>query len=392
MAQQRPSSEHPDPALLQALAERILPPKERSSVMDHLADCSNCRDVISLLTKASEAEVAPGPAKRVFFIFWTNRRWAAAILASVCLLLVFRPGRNTHTEAPKRLSTEPSPETAKMPVQLPAAPVEVKTEKQAKISIRPSIVHAHVEASKSLPRAPSLAREWTADPNSNAELALLTRSTGFALEKAPAPASATAAQSFQQLQLEQQSVGRDRVEWNVFNLKSKPISRLSAIPSSPKTSFAPQVEAMRPNLFNSGAVSARPSFSVVPPAVHTSTSWSLSSPNDSSDSAPGTLHESRDGGKTWTAVQVDRSTRFFALATQGLDIWAGGDGATLFHSPDDGVHWANISVAEGDQHPTGTITRIDTHGERNLVLKLDSGESWTTTDNGLHWMRTGMTR
>ena len=45
---------HPDADLLTAFAEQSLPEPERVRVMDHLARCSDCREVLALALPAME--------------------------------------------------------------------------------------------------------------------------------------------------------------------------------------------------------------------------------------------------------------------------------------------------------------------------------------------------
>ena len=50
---------HPDADVLTAFGERLLPESERALVMEHLARCGDCREVIALALPASEvADVA----------------------------------------------------------------------------------------------------------------------------------------------------------------------------------------------------------------------------------------------------------------------------------------------------------------------------------------------
>ncbi|HTW59227.1 MAG TPA: zf-HC2 domain-containing protein [Terriglobales bacterium] len=74
---------HPDPDLLTAFAERSLPERERSAVIDHLARCGECRDVLAFaLPPAEPVETsirsAPGA-----WLTWPALRWGFAIAGIV---------------------------------------------------------------------------------------------------------------------------------------------------------------------------------------------------------------------------------------------------------------------------------------------------------------------
>jgi hypothetical protein len=49
----RPTSAHPDPDVLTAFAEHSLPESERAVVMEHLARCHDCRDILALALPAT---------------------------------------------------------------------------------------------------------------------------------------------------------------------------------------------------------------------------------------------------------------------------------------------------------------------------------------------------
>jgi hypothetical protein len=62
----RPTAAHPDPDVLTAFAERVLPESERAVVMEHLARCHDCRDILALALPATvrvETARVPLPAR-----------------------------------------------------------------------------------------------------------------------------------------------------------------------------------------------------------------------------------------------------------------------------------------------------------------------------------------
>src|ERR1700722_11400497 len=83
---QRPSpataEPHPDADLLTAFAEQSLAAQERDHVLQHLALCGECRDVIVLALPASDAAVLTGPVgasvrtARIGWFSWPALRWA----------------------------------------------------------------------------------------------------------------------------------------------------------------------------------------------------------------------------------------------------------------------------------------------------------------------------
>jgi hypothetical protein len=74
---------HPDADVLTAFAEQSLPDSERALVLDHLARCGDCRDVLALALPATETlETAIRPTRSTWMT-WPALRWgfvAAGIL------------------------------------------------------------------------------------------------------------------------------------------------------------------------------------------------------------------------------------------------------------------------------------------------------------------------
>ena len=62
---------HPDANLLAAYAEKSLLPREQTQVLEHLAVCTECREVVAhalpeeVLLEVAVAAAAPTPARRI---------------------------------------------------------------------------------------------------------------------------------------------------------------------------------------------------------------------------------------------------------------------------------------------------------------------------------------
>ena len=79
-----PAVNHPDPDLLTAFSERSLPQLERDIVLEHLARCGDCRDVVALALPATEPLQTPSKAPSAGWLAWPALRWgfvAAGIVA-----------------------------------------------------------------------------------------------------------------------------------------------------------------------------------------------------------------------------------------------------------------------------------------------------------------------
>jgi hypothetical protein len=100
---------HPDADLLAAFAEQALSATERNNMLEHLALCGDCREVIAValppmevaslpFADETEAQVAPLQAKNKRTspkLAWPNLRWAALAAGVVVAgsLLIMHPGR-----------------------------------------------------------------------------------------------------------------------------------------------------------------------------------------------------------------------------------------------------------------------------------------------------------
>lgn len=107
---------HPDANLLAALVEKSLADGERLQVLNHLAQCSECREVVTLaVPELVAAEVARQPVSAPWFS-WPVLRWGAAI---ACVVVVGA----AVTLRQRELRQTMSGEGKRGAVSVPAAPV-----------------------------------------------------------------------------------------------------------------------------------------------------------------------------------------------------------------------------------------------------------------------------
>ena len=104
---------HPDPDLLTAFAEKSLNDRERAHVLQHLVECADCREVLSLATPEIEPALAPGP-ERSNWLSWPVLRWGAL---AACVVVV---------SAAVTLHYEHQESVRSVAEKVPAAPAELK--------------------------------------------------------------------------------------------------------------------------------------------------------------------------------------------------------------------------------------------------------------------------
>ena len=128
-APETPGQTHPEADVLTAFAEQALPAPERDGVLQHLALCADCRDVVALALPEVHAAIPPmeeetavavpraviGRTERRFSwaspSSWAHLRWATLAAGIAVAVFVVRPGL-------ERLG---QPHTTANQVSLPAA-------------------------------------------------------------------------------------------------------------------------------------------------------------------------------------------------------------------------------------------------------------------------------
>lgn len=108
------AASHPEADLLTAFVEQTLPERERTTVMKHLADCSQCREVIAL---AQPEEPAAGGvlirsrprSSSVLFLRWGALAACAVLAVS---LVVFHRKQTGDTMVAEKRASEPMSATA----------------------------------------------------------------------------------------------------------------------------------------------------------------------------------------------------------------------------------------------------------------------------------------
>ena len=117
---------HPDLDLLTAFIEQVLPEAERSQVVQHLADCGYCREIVALsLPEPQPDQVAAAPAPRRTIWWVPAYRWAAvaATVAIAATLVVEKPWKRSSTSLePAKTVSEDSQGAASQPSSGTIAP------------------------------------------------------------------------------------------------------------------------------------------------------------------------------------------------------------------------------------------------------------------------------
>ena len=371
--------EHPDANFLAAFVEKTLTERERTQVLNHLAQCAECRE-LAALSLPGEVEVAQpvSATARRWWNAWPPLRWGAlaAALGAAAIVMVLHsyPWRRQETvskemrptivasaskaarQSPAELSAQPSPEAAvaKAGAESRESPREIANlEKVAgrrgdqNIATQPAGAETKQRVTLMAAARPPVAVE--------AEIGAESQAGATAM-----PAKAESAADSKGLNAAQ----------------AGGISAPSSTPSAPRAAASIRVES-HPAEPSRMALGWNLKGAVAPLAAR----WSIST--------SGKVQRSQDSGRTWEEVRVDDAVTFRVVHAAGRDVWAGGSGGVLYHSSDGGAMWQRVYLSSGESPTTETIVGI-TSGSRDLqhiMVRTISGEQWATEDGGQHWQK-----
>jgi len=400
------SESHPDSNLLAALAENSLTETERLQVLDHMARCAECRDIVAVALPESEmamaavAAASPMPAgARSGWLNWRVMRWGAA---AACVIVVgaavtlYRRA-SMAPESPRAYSTAELQAAASPPpaqaAQEPAgtgADRAVPPEDRLRASDRLSARRDQDVASSVLSK--SLGRQAPTKTQSALGVAGSLQEKNVPVPAAP-PEVAAAPPAAKSAELDEKASHDKKEEGFAYKAtdqladKQTPSLELAQTASG-KAKDTEERAKLAAGTVGGVAVENRklsPSESSRNELVSSYTSnlvlprWTLS--------ADGTLQRSFDAGKTWQIIPVPGKATWRALAAVGAEIWIGGTGASLYHSSDAGEHWMQVKPVAGGKALNADIIGVEFTDARHGKLTTADGEIWTTADAGGNWER-----
>jgi hypothetical protein len=404
---------HPDPDLLTAFAEKSLTERERIQVLNHLGQCTDCREIVSLATpEALPSSISPVKSPRI--LAWPVLRWGALAACAVIVTaaVTLRYGRQqsagplTAEQAAAPAQSETRISDDKVSKELAQGPAEKNTQPLAVQSQRAparrpsnlredrvgnSAAGATVMnglAAESQKNSPALTDRTATDPlldkyQAKAEapksLQPMDKTSSAGQFAAPAPAAPTVAANSQA---------------SVADAKSKPRDEdLNQVMKSTNETVTVESEAIQVDTAQATAGITKDEANKKR-ANTTATGRTVRQLKASHDSAPtwtlssdGALQRSYDSGKTWQAIPVTTSAVLRALAANGPDVWVGGTDGALFHSPDAGEHWAQVQPVVGGAPLTADIVGVEFSDAQHGTVTTSNHEKWKTADGGITWNR-----
>ena len=396
---------HPDADVLTAFAEQALSASERDGVLEHLARCGDCRELLALALPPADIVAAPIAATAagkamVWNVAWPTLRWAAlaAGVAVAAAVLLVHPGQLNQVALPSANRTAVAPSgpqiatspAASSPVATPSTDqlaVLAKTEEpQPKPELRASKKLKTGQAA--MPPHPAEYGMLLADNKDN-------RKDSSQADKAPAAPSA-GARAFNY----EASAGRGAnetievsgatgaVETESSSLKAMAQNEMPVVKAKPapagiegnrlqkaEAPSAPGIAMLQTRNVMSMSKSAAKLTSSASPALAHNVTWAITA---------GVLQRSLDSGQSWQeALRADHPLLCYASRDQ--DVWAGGQAGTLFHSADSGVTWLQVQPSIEALPLTSDITHIDVRGAAEVVISTSHHEIWSSADSGKTW-------
>lgn len=426
------AGDHPDPDLLAAFAEQALPDRERTPLLEHLARCTHCRELLVLSAPALESGAVAKdtvPAQKAPWFSWPVLRWGAlaACVVIVGTAVLMQTERHSlpvarDVSAPPVLASKPQAQ-AKVAETSPQEPggatlsLSMQEPRQAPVD---NALNAEIRNKKDQSEE-GLYSEFSPGPPATSRL--MAHGAVSALAKTPGTQWDTVQRGGASAGKVGAVVPPPPAPSAVANLASTdkgqdlPInSRNLDILSTPTTNETVEVQAATPSVeANSADVSpktespgrAKAAGASNPTvALETNDADQSNAPADTrakalrerslmfhvelerwTISSSGQVQRSRDSGKSWQPVVVADHATFRALSANGPDLWVGGADGLLYHSADAGIHWTQIKPVADNATLTADIAAIEFTDPQHGKITTANGEAWLTTDAGRSWQK-----
>lgn len=432
---------HPDANVLTAYAESALTERERAGVLDHLAQCKDCRDIVALSLPASEPATTTLTPHRGQWLSWPVFRWGFAV-AGVAAIAVFATvqirraplqaslskttivARESHDQS-ATLQAPPHPSTngyfKDEPQAKKTAPASsMARSDNAASGAQPTLAIPSTHHSEFAVGGSGIAQSHGFGPNQPAQWQQQQQSAGQQVQvmvpSAPGPSTAAkqstnadAAVMPPASQTVEVQATSGLVETNTNESQAQ--NKLDQSSNQPSSQFSYNYSSGPVDKAKPAAAGGQPHGALtLAPLIPR---WTINS--------TGGLQRSFDQGKTWQDVDVAANATppaefkmaarakaaptppsdaekktlrlsappplFRAVTAIGSDVWAGGSSGALYHSFDAGNHWNRVMPAFAGSTLTGDIVGIEFSDAQHGRVTTSTGEVWITSDNGLTWQR-----
>ena len=405
---------HPDAGLLTAFVEKSLSGHERGQVLEHLAQCAGCREVVSL----SLPEMVAGQAVllkplRGWWLSWPALRWVAVAACIVVVgalftdrhlqhekLATLAPGNQTLSLALKNdsdLKTSGArSENDRLAAKLEAPPVappkrDLNRPREAVKAPSPAqsagAIAARAAATESMANAKvysySAPAQGVQVPSASQSVEVATApSPTMPTRSEPAKNHASADGSFSS-NMEPRSTN-ETVE---VAAEAPAVEIAEATPGKAKEAKKSLQKESQAQMASNMTARSGAADQLAVQAKNYSAMVGLAPPDRWTISAGGAVERSLDAGKTWQPVPVADHVIFRAVSALGTEVWAGGTGGALYHSSDSGQTWVQVKPNAGGTPLTADIISLQFLDAQQGKLMTADHQTWITTDAGKSWQK-----
>ena len=404
---------HPDADLLTAFAEQSLAARERDHVLEHLARCGDCREVVALALPATEAVALAGSdsTARRGWLSWPVLRWgivAAGILAVTSVgILQYRQRRQEKTLVATSLMSQATADTAAQSSASPphatasqaVAPqtemgeqTEMARKAQSRAqsalvvnkpasSVGPGAIFAQPQprsnSTRGTGRASAGGFSGNAAPRRDLALAPVAQNPAATAKQNSTPAATTTVEvSGEAAQITTQTTAQNQIQGQlVQDEQAEPPQASADYVGKAKSALA---QASPANVASAPLLRTAPTLMKDLAAAR----WTIS--------ANGTLQRSVDGGKTWLDVDVamddSMSANLVLRAQTGTTVQTQAELTT--RAKTEAKSNAKSAAAEPTPTPRTIFRAVSVSSNAAEVWAGGSGGAlYHTLDGGNRWAR-----
>lgn len=406
---------HPDANLLAALTEKSLLPLEQTQILEHLAGCTECREVVAhaqpeqVLQQVAGA-AAPLPVRRSWFS-GAKLRWAT-LAACVVVVGAAVISRTRFTQNASMARSESAPavvaETQPLPNRAPTEERKSNTDNESesdhvrlKMSVGTKRDGDEVSAAQELQAADSLSplrakqrqperrSPELAEKNNNAPAVANGIIMGRTASPPEVPPQSTVTAQAEDAKSTKKEFSADKAMKvpaatnEVAQAQPPPPPPAAAAKSAPVLADR-QLQKGESGDLGAFNYNAKDGYLGVGASERTLAGFRGANPRWQL-SADGKLIRSNDAGKSWQTVPVGDKVVFRALCVTGSEVWVGGAQGNLFYSSDAGQQWEQVKPTSAGQTLTEDIATIEFMDSKHGKVTTADHQTWTTNDGGHDW-------
>ncbi len=403
-ARQQGASTHPDADMLNAFMEDALTAGERSSVLDHLARCPTCREVVAISgSLPEEVAVAPAPTAPVRKRLWNwgTVRWAAPAVAVVVIgaAVLLRLGTGNVERLPTRPVHEDiqqkAPASEERETLQDTSPQKPAPQSKKEGALTAGRVENKVKADSRDYDDFAKQRESLAgkDERKNAAstdqiapmggaLASQSRVLVDKLEPSAKPAQTRAetpaAPPPQPARQAQELSSSETIQVDSAALATTTEIVADSKETDRRKSVVARAAAPSPRsdgTFPAGNASNSSRYEQIISVPKIAVAWRVSQ---------GRLMKSYDRN-AWHDVLFPEAAEITTYSAIGPHVWAGGKKGQLYHSIDSGETWSRVLL--GTPTSLEDVRTIQFTDINKGTITTADGTTWKTTDAGRTWSR-----